>query len=101
MDTIDRPCWGLALVLLQPKSIFKCAFCHVDTHCSSIEEAAAAALALTSDLVQAHSLYSARMNAPDAGDNSLAIDERMLLDVELLDWFFSKVSSVVIEHNYR
>ena len=41
------------------------------------------------------------MNAPDAGDNSLAIDERMLLDVELLDWFFSKVSSVIIEHNYR
>ena len=70
-------------------------------YCSSIEEAAAATLALTSDLVQAHSLYSARMNAPDAGDNSLAIDERMLLDVELLDWFFSKVSSVVIEHNYR
>ena len=69
--------------------------------CSSIEEAATAALALTSDLLQAHSLYSARMNAPDAGDNSLAVDEKMLLDVELLDWFFSKVSSVVIERNYR
>ena len=75
--------------------------CRCAYYCSSIEEAATAALALTSDLVQAHSLYSARINAPDAGDNSLAIDERMLLDVELLDWFFSKVSSVIIEHNYR
>ncbi len=56
-----------------------------------------ATLAVTADLLQAHGLYSSRMNAPDYKDNSLAIDEQMMLDVEFLDWFFSRVAKVRVE----
>jgi hypothetical protein len=83
----------------QKKSISS--LCKVVREQRSVRAAARATLSLTSDLLQAHALYSNRMNAPDFGDNSLAVDEAMMLDVEFLDWFFSKVSAVRVEQNYR